>query len=188
MISPAGRPAVGTSMYPARRGALALLFSLSSCGYAPAVEAPAAARLHVVLASSNVPDAAASDEVLVGVREELARYGALADGDGFPRCEVEVLRADESSEGIAATPNKDGKLVPTSRATRVGVLARAWVVDGHAAPRHGDTGDVRATETVSVSNDARAATYAYGDALRAAGRRVGHRLGSRVLGLPAAGD
>ena len=90
--------------------------------------------------TSRVPDAVASDEVLAGVREELARGGALASGDGYPRCEVEILRADEASEGIAAAPDAAGRLQPQSRATRVGLVARAWVLRApgrRARARHG---------------------------------------------------
>ena len=36
--------------------------------------------------------------------------------------------------------------------------------------------------------DARAAGFRHSDALRAAGRRVGHRLASRILGLPSGAD
>jgi hypothetical protein len=173
-----------------RRAGLALTLTLAACGYKPIAGAGVAdgERLHVVLASSSVADAVASDEVVAGVRDELARVGALAPGDGWPRCEVEVLRADEASEGIAAVPNQDGKLLPTSRATRIGVLTRAWVVRASGGARERDTGDLRAMETVAVSPDARAATFSHTDALRAAGRRAGHRLATRILGLPAASD
>ncbi len=87
------------------RGSLAALaLALAACGYKPIAGAAGAGgeRLHVVLASSNVPDAIASDEVVAGVRDELARAGALAAGDGYPRCEVEVLRADEAAAKAAA--------------------------------------------------------------------------------------
>jgi len=170
--------------------ALALLLvsgALASCGYR-SVHGGAAEHLHVVLSESKVPDAVASDEVLAGVREELARGGALASGDGFPRCEVEVLRADEASEGVSATPEADGRLSPQSRATRVGLVARAWVVRTPGGERERDTGDVRAFEIVAVAPDARSSTFRHSDALRAAGRRVGKRLAARILGIPAPTD
>jgi hypothetical protein len=141
-----------------------------------------------VLSESKVPDAVASDEVLAGLREELARTGSLASGEGYPRCEVEILRMDEASEGIAAAPGGDGRLVPQSRATRVGLLARAWVLRAPGGERERDTGDVRAFETVAIAPDARAATFRHSDALRAAGRHVGKRLASRIMGLPAPND
>ncbi|MDB4998301.1 MAG: hypothetical protein JWM74_5733 [Myxococcaceae bacterium] len=161
---------------------------LTACGYSPVHTGVGDAHLHVVLAESKVPDAVASDEVLAGVREELARSGSLAAGGGFPRCEVEILRIDEASEGIAATPGSSGDLVPEARATRVGLVARAWVLRAPGGDRERDTGDVRAFETVAIAPDARSATFRHSDALRAAGRRVGRRLASRILGLPSAND
>lgn len=166
----------------------ALALASPSCGYVPLRSGAVDEHLHVVLAESKIPDASATDEVLAGVREELARAGTLASGSGFPRCEIEVLREDEASEGITATPDATGRLVPGSRATRVGLVARAWVLRAPGAERERDTGDVRAFETVSVALDARASSFRHSDALRAAGRRVGHRLGSRILGLPSGVD
>ncbi|MBX3204242.1 MAG: hypothetical protein KF764_04190 [Labilithrix sp.] len=168
--------------------ALALAAPLSGCGYRAVHGGAAAERFAVVLASSSIPDAVAADEVVAGVRDELARSGALARGESYPRCEIEVLRADEASEGIAATPNADGVLLPDARATRVGVVARAWIVRAKEGPRERDTGDVRAVEVVAVDADARAATFRHTDALRAASRRVGRRMGTRLLGMPSASD
>lgn len=172
------------------RQALALLVALSfaSCGYRSVYGGAAPERFAVLLASSNVPDAIASDEVVAGVRDELARSGALVTGTSYPRCEVEVLRADEASEGIVATPNADGVLLPDARATRVGIVARAWLARSKDGPRERDTGDVRAIEVVAVAADARASTFRHADALRVAGRRVGRRIGARILGLPTSSD
>lgn len=178
----AARALVGAALALAAAGALA------GCGYRPVHGGPAPERFAVVLVSSNVPDAVASDEVVAGVRDELALHGALARGASYPRCEVEVLRADEAAEGIAAAKNPDGVLVPEARATRVGIVARAWVVRSRGGPRERDTGDVRALEITRVADDARAASFQHEDTLRAAGRRVGRRLGARLLGLPAASD
>lgn len=161
---------------------LALLTS-TGCGYRPVNDVRGDEKLAVVLASSQVPDAAVSDEVVVGVREELAKSGALAPGDAYPRCEIEVLRADEASEGIGAVAGE-----PSARATRVGIVARAWVVRSKDGARERDTGDVRVFETVAVAGDARTATFRNADAQKAAGRRAGRRIGSRLLGLPAASD
>ena len=159
---------------------LPLLLVVAACGYQPV---RGGEKLAVVLSSSNVPDAAVSDEVVVGMREELAKADSLASGDAYPRCEIEVLRADESSEGIG-----DVNGVPNARATRVGIIARAWVVRAKDGPRERDTGDVRAMETVSTALDAKSATFRYSDALKSASRRAGHRLGARVIGLPSASD
>jgi len=168
--------------------ALLLTTAFAACGYRPVHGGAAGELLHVVLHESKVPDAIASDEVLAGIREELARSGALASGAGFPRCEVEILRADEQSDGIAAVPDGDGRLGPQSRATRVALVARAWVLRAPGAERERDTGDVRAFETVAVAADARAATFRQSDALRVAGRRVGRRLAGRIMGLPTPSD
>ena len=161
---------------------LLLLLALAACGYTP-VYGASTEHLGVVVVGSKVPDAAASDEVAAGVRDELARAGALSAGSGYPRCEIEILRADEASEGIAA-----GASDPESRATRVGIVARAWVVRAKDGPRERDTGDVRAMEVVAVAPDAKTATFRHADALRAAGRRAGRRIGTRLLGLPSAED
>ena len=172
---------------------LALLLALTasvacaSCGYAP-VHSASAEHLHVAISESKIPDAVASDEVLAGAREELARAGSLASGDGYPRCEIEILRADDASEGIAAVPDADGRLLPQSRATRVGLVARAWIVRKAGGDHERDTGDVRAFETVSVAPDAHVATFRHSDALRVAGRRVGKRLAARIMGIPSAND
>lgn len=169
--------------------AFALAFVLAACGYQPVHGTfKDEGRLHVVLASTHVADPIAADEVVAGVRDALARRGALASGDGYPRCEIEILRADEASEGIAALPNQDGRLLPQSRATRVGVVARAWVTRAAGGDRERDTGDMRAMETVAVARDATSGTFRHADALRAAGRRVGRRLGDRLLGLPSASE
>jgi hypothetical protein len=154
------------------------------------VYATDAPPMHVKLVRSMVPDAVASDEVASGAREELARGGALEAGDGWPRMEIEVLRADEASEGIAA-----GATGPVARATDVALVARAWIVVAPDAPPQSDTGDVRAEETIAVDKDSlttapdpRASAFHRADALRAAARRLGRQLARRVLGFPAAGE
>lgn len=171
---------------------LALIALLAAgCGYRAVhgeTGTASSERFSVVLASSSIPDVVASDEVVAGVREELARNNALASGDWYPRCEVEVLRADESAEGIGAKRNKDGVLLPDTRATRIGVVARAWIVRTKDGPRERDTGDVRAMDTAAVAPDARAASFQHTDALRAASRRAGTRMAARILGLPTAGE
>jgi hypothetical protein len=178
-------------------GALLLVAALASgCGYHALYGGQGEGRLHVVLARSLVADAIAGDEVVTGVREGLAREGALAAGDGYPRVEVEVLRADESSEGVASpdAPLRAGPGgAPRARATLVGLVARAWIVGSPDAPHERDTGDVRAIDVVASSfaagaPDARADAIEHEDALRAAARRVGERLALRVLGHPAPSD
>jgi hypothetical protein len=171
-----------------RRFLCIALTALLACGYHPVHGGPPAERFSVVLASTNVPDVAASDEVVAGVRDEFARLGVLHDGGSYPRCEIEVLRVDESSEGIRAAKNDDKVLLPVARATRVGVVARAWIIRSKDGPRERDTADMRASGTASVASDARTATFQQVDAVRAAGRRVGRALAARVLGLPVSSD
>jgi hypothetical protein len=169
------------------RGALALLL-LASCGYRPLYAEPEGERLHVVLARSLLADALAADEVVSGARDQLAKEGALAPGDGYPRLEIEVLRADESSEGVGAVAG-----APRARGTEVGIVARAWVVRAKDVPPERDTGDVHAMSVVALETragqlDPRADLLQHEDAVRAVARRVGRRLALRVLGSPVATD
>ena len=175
----------------ARYIAIAALFgaiATSACGYRALYADESGERLHVALSRSLVADAVASDEVLSGVREELAREGALAAGEGYPRVEVEVLRADESSEAVAAVAGQ-----PRARGTEVGIVVRAWVVRSAGAVRERDTGDLRAMDAVTIDTrlgqlDPRADALHHDDALRAVARRVGRRLAMRLLGHPVAVD
>ena len=174
---------------------------VSSCGY-HTVYGGQSERLSVVLKRSLVPDAVASDEVVSGVREVLAREGALASGDGFPRIEVEVLRSDEASEGIAAPVASEavGSPVagvpiggPRARATEVGLVARACLVRARGGPCERDTGDVRAMDLAASDlpgggpaplSDA----FHHRDVIRDVGKRLGARLAAHVLGRPSASD
>jgi hypothetical protein len=145
-------------------------------------------RLHVKLVRTFVPDAVASDEVAAGVREELAREGALEAGDGWPRAEIEVLRADEASDAIAA-----GAAGPVARGIDVGMVARAWIAPAPGASPEHDTGDTRARELISVDEtagalDPRASGFHQADALRAAARRLGQKLARRLMGHPASSE
>ncbi len=160
--------------------AIGLLCFVSSCGYQAVYGDSALARLHVRLVRTLVSDAVASDEVLSGMREELARMGALEGGDGYPRAEVEVLLADEGSEGIVAV---DGG--PAARGTDVGLVARAWIVRAPGESPESDTGDVRADDTVAVDEtggtlDLRATAFHEADALRASGHRLGRSLARKL--------
>jgi hypothetical protein len=170
-----------------RSGSFLAVF-LAACGYHAVYGDRSPSKLHVVLVRTLVPDVVASDEVVAGLREELARDGALEPGEGFPRVEVEVLRADEASEGIVAGPSG-----PVSRATDVGLAARAWIVRAEGAPPESDTGDLRTKESIAVDEsatgpDPRASAFHEADALRAAARRLGRRLGDKVTGQPGSSD
>ncbi len=165
---------------------LLFLVCLAACAYRPVYGPGSPPRLHVKLLRTLVPDAVASDEVASGVREELARAGALADGDGWPQLQIEVLREDESSDGIASAARN-----PYARGIILGLVARAWILASPGAVPEHDTGDVRAADVVAV--DARgpsgaersetASTFHTADALRAAARRLGHKLGQSVQGF-----
>jgi hypothetical protein len=161
-------------------GVAACAWGLAACGYQPVYAAGPQAKLRVAVVRSLVPDAVAADEVAAGMRDELARAGALQAGEGYPRVEIEVLRADEASEGIVAGPSG-----PLSRATDIALVARAWIA---ASPgvTSSDTGDMRAEVTIAVDATPLASGFHAADALRAAGRRLGHAMGARLLGLPAA--
>lgn len=180
---------MGRSLLAQRAACLALCVS-PGCGYRPLYAAsPVTERLHVALVRTLVPDAAASDEVAAGVRDALARASLLQAGEGFPRIEVEVLRQDEESRGIA-----DVRGEPVSRASGVGLAARAWIVRRPGGPQEDDTGDMRTEEVVAVDEDAlgardpRASLFHAEEALRATARRLGRKLGARIMGLPAASE
>jgi hypothetical protein len=170
---------------------LSLLLA-AACGYHAAYGGAGEERLHVKLVRAQVADAIASDEVTSGVREELARGGALEAGEGYPRVEIEVLGADALSEGIAAVGGQ-----PVARGTSVGIVARAWVTRAPGAPPESDTGDLRAADTIEVDRalaggsgaaDPRGASFHDADALRAAARRLGRNLARKLMGLPAASE
>ncbi|MGD0677042.1 MAG: hypothetical protein ABSC94_16625 [Polyangiaceae bacterium] len=159
-----------------------------ACGYHAVYGGAGGTALHVTLARSLVSDGIASDEVLAGMREELAVQGLLESGDGYPRAEVEVLRADATSEGIQAAGS--GVL---ARGTAVAMVARAWVVAQRNGPPARDTGDMRAAVVVALDEaagglDPRAAVFHDADARRAAGRRLGHKLALKLVGAPSSTD
>jgi hypothetical protein len=163
------------------------LLLLLSCGYR-AVYGGETEHLHVKVVRMLVPDAVACDEVASGVREELARGGSLEAGEGYPRVEIEVLRAAQSSEGVAAVGGN-----PQARATDVSLAARAWIVRAEGAAPERDTGDLRTDESITIDErggapDPRADLFHVPEARRAAARRLGHKLGQRLLGLPAASE
>ncbi len=166
-----------------RRAAALVFLVLSACGYRSVYATPAA-KLHVKLGRVAIADAAAASEVVSGAREYLAREGALASGDGFPALEVDVLRVDETSEGISATAANE----PRARATRLGVLGRATVVPRDGGDATTDTGDVRASELVAVPLDPAAELSGRSDAVRAIARKLGQKLAARALGHPEAGE
>jgi hypothetical protein len=145
-------------------------------------------RLHVRLVRTLVPDAVASDEVTSGMRDELAREGALDGGEGWPRAEVEVLRADEASEGIAVRGG-----APAARATEASIVGRAWITFSPGASPELDTGDMRSAVVAAIDEssgalDPRASGFHHADALRAAARRLGQKLARKLMGHPATSE
>ncbi len=92
------------------------------------VHLPRAYPIRVQPVTSNLPDPFTSDEVVAGVRDGSRvtgrRAGALVSGNAYPRCEIEVLREEEASEGIGARRNLDSILLPYARVTQVGVVPR----------------------------------------------------------------
>jgi hypothetical protein len=173
-----------------------LLLLAGGCGYRAVYGGAGSERFHVGLSRAPVASAVAADEVTSGVREELAREGALAGGDGYPRVEIEVTRLDEASDAIAAA-GPPGAQAPAARATEVGVVARAWLVRAEGLEHERDTGDVRVLVDVRATQAGEATPTAsassidalhHEDALRAAGRRAGIRLARRILGEPAPAD
>ncbi len=159
---------------------------ISACGYSPLYSAPSGERLSVALVGARTGDAITSDEVVAGVRDALAKEGALAPGSTYPRVEVEVLRVDETSEGIAAVETPGGH-VPRARATEVGVVARAWIARDASGSHEADTGDLRSLDVAAAPSEGdslSAEAMRHDDALRATARRLGQRLALRVLGHP----
>jgi hypothetical protein len=152
---------------------------LGGCGYHAVYsdQAPSG-TLSVAAATSGVPDAEVVQEVLGGLRAELAHSGVLRAGQAYPRVVVEVVRVDERGSGIAAAGD-----TPLARGSRVGVVARAWVEDRPGAPGR-DTGDVRRTADSASGASASSDTLQVREALRAAARDAGRALAQRLLGQP----
>jgi hypothetical protein len=162
---------------------LALLLFVA-CGYQPLYATPGGEAFHLHLSKNFTASAVVADEVLRGARETLAKEGALASGDGYPRLEIEVLRADETSEGIVAVNAPEGQ-VPKARASELGVVVRAFVTRRSGGAAELDTGDLRESLLAgSPLGDSVRETWQREDALRAAARRLGGRAALRVLGHP----
>lgn len=143
-----------------------------------------------------IPSGAAGEEVLTGAREELAKQGALAPGDGYPRLEIEVTGASETGEGIEVPLAARGQAgpddvtrTPIARATDVAVVAHAWIVRTRGGARERDTGDMRVSDLVSTNGaDPVTSDFVHEDTERAAARRLGHKLAGRALGEPTVSE
>jgi len=166
------------------RPAAALLL-LASCGYQPvhSVRDPLG-PFAVVAGPVHAPDAALAAEVAAGARAELARAGELGDRGAPAALEIELLRVDETSEGIAlASPG-----LPLARAVRVAALGRARLRRTGSAAVERDTGDVRASEAVARGAAAAPGLVLRDEAGRAAARRLGEVLVRRLLGFAEPGE
>ena len=178
----------------ARFGSLAgvLAALLAGCGYQAEYARAAPERFSVVVTEAKNADAIAADEVASGVRDELARRGALT-GARYPRIEVEVLRQDERSESIARFAGPGGA-VPEARSLTVGLVARGWIRMHAGDDPLRDTGDLRASDLRAVDRDPGGAANLRADALHdedarsAVARRLGERMARRILGDPVAPD
>ena len=167
--------------------ALALALTSAGCGYR-LVHAPADPLGPFVVVSGRtlVPDAAAIAAAEEGARAELSRAGELSPGGAGARVEVEVLRVDETSEGVAMTPGKAG--LPLARALRVTVVGRARLLRAGSEAAERDTGDVRASEVAARAEGAGAGSMVRDEVERVAARRLGEALVRRLLGVPEPGE
>jgi hypothetical protein len=162
-----------------RRAVLAgLALGLGGCGYR-LVHAPAdpLGPFEVVAGRVYVPDAGAIGAMEEGARAELSRAGALGPGGGA--IEVELLRFDMESEGIAAGKGAAG--APLARGVRVVALGRARMRRAGSTAVDRDTGDVGAGGGRGAS--ARDARRGGARGRSAAGRGAG----AEAAGVPRAG-
>jgi hypothetical protein len=164
---------------------LIFLFSLSlSCGYQPLYATPGGEAYHLHLAKNQTASAVVAREVVRGARETLAKEGALAPGDGYPRIEIEVLRTDETSEGVLAEDTIEGR-EPRETASGLAVVARGFVARRAGGAPELDTGDLRAEATAAVPlGDSPRELWQREDSLRAVAHRLGAKLVLRILGHP----
>lgn len=156
------------------------LVLLAGCGYHSVFAAPSGA-LSVRPVISSVADVGTALEVEHGLREALAREGALSPGKDCPCVVVEVTRIDHAAGAIVAAGER-----PVASSQVTAVVGRATVDDGNEHTLF-DTGDLRAESNYVV--DGRVAEALRGqDASRSAGRRLGRMLGAALLGHPSASE
>lgn|SRR5690606_26914334 len=159
------------------------------CGYRPLYGGRAPEqKLAVAAAPALIPEADVVHAALAGARDELVRSGLLRSGTGYPQLVVQVLRVDERAAGIAALEASDGTELPLARASSVGVLGRAWVLEAAGAPPTRDTGDVRRVEQYASAAGALGDAAGYDQATRAAGRALGRALARYIVGEPVPGS
>jgi hypothetical protein len=173
-----------------RRGGATLaalaLTCVASCGYRPLASHGAASPgggLHVVPGKRMVPAARAADALAGSVAGRLAEAGELLPGTGYPMLEVELLRVDETGEGLADVQGR-----PLARGLRITAVGRARVFRGPSAEAALDTGDVSAHVSLAPGTVEAEALVLRERAVVAASQKLGIRLAERVLGLPAPSD
>ena len=164
--------------------ALALASLLPACGYHLG-HVPLDPLGPFSLASSplRVPDAALAAAAEEGARAELSRSGQLASGGAPAEIEIELLRVDETSEGIAV----GAQGIPLARGVRVTAIGRARLL-GRGGKVTRDTGDVRSSEVAATAPGVGQAVVVGDEAGRAAARRLGETLVRRILGVPDPGE
>lgn len=165
----------------------AAVIVVGGCGYRPLAShdttGGAGPRLVVVAGPAHVPSARTADALVGAVTMRLAEAGEVRGGEGYPRVEVDLVRIDETVEGLAATGD-----TPLSRGLRVTVVGRARVVRAAGEPPALDTGDVGAHVTVTAGGTTASALVLRDEASVGAARLLGRRLAERILGLPAPTD
>ena len=179
-----------TALQAARALAIGIALGVLGCGYRTLdASRDPAAPFAVVGAIPRAPSAGAAAAAEAGARSELARAGVLATGAqasaGAAAIEIELVRVEEEGAGIAVDPGAGA--APLARGLRVTVTGRArlWAAGGQRPTPLRETGDVRASFTISRGQgDAAATAAAREDAARIAGRRLGERLARRILGVP----
>lgn len=131
----------------------------------------------------GVADMATALEVEHGIREALAREGALSSTTTCPCVVVEVTRIDHAAGAIvAAGPDR-----PLASSQVTAVVGRATVDDGRAHTLF-DTGDLRAEANYVTGTAPLGEALRGQDVSRSAGRRLGRMLGAVLLGHPSASE
>jgi hypothetical protein len=167
-------------------GILSLLAcSFPACGY-HLVHSPRdpLGPFSVVSTPIRVPDAALAAAAEEGARAELSRAGQLAGRGAAGEIEIDLLRVDETGEGVAlAAPD-----LPLARGLRVTAIGRGRLRRAGSTAAERDTGDVSTAEVVARGSSAAAAGVGRDEAGRAAARRLGELLVRKLLGFPEPGE
>ena len=165
----------------ARRAAVAASIALVAtltlgCGYAPVMRERAESEKYCVQgAVSASADAQAQAALEGGVRQALARAGALGSCARARRLTVGLQSVASSPEAIVASSGR-----PEARAVRI--VAVVWAQLEGQAPMQDE-----AEAILAVSGQPMAEAQSQGDARALAARRAGERLGRRLVGEPSQG-